>query len=301
MLPQRIVWIICTLLVSTIINCVPTEDISSAEINKIMSPEEQNLFNETNQALDTINDPDNKFNTQLMKLYTIITKNKKKSKKFKKSKDPKETTQTVLFHIISQSEYLLSITLQSKSFQDTNNHNNDIDLQILSDMFQDLETLKIYAESDMTYQKKYWYLQFLGVSLDNTVLTYIKYKLWYINHYKTRFEQNGEIPNLRKLARTIREVKYSLDSRGATLELIGRKNINELVSITSTTVGSKSTTENDIKYLQDGGVNILKGLAFTTMCFAANLTFCTVALSGLLSVEVLIWLAILSRTLTVEW
>lgn len=301
MLPQRIVWIICIFLVCTVSKGAPTKDIHSDEINKIISPEEQNLFDETDQILDAINDPDNKFNTQLMKLFTIITKNKKGSKKSKKSNDPKETTQTVLFQIISQSEYLLSVTLQSESFQNSNSPNNDIDLQLLSNMFQDLETLKIYAESDMTYQKKYWYLQYLGVSLDNTVLTYIKYKLWYINHYKTRFEQKGEIPNLRKLTRTIREVKYSLDSRGATLELIGRKNINELVSITSNTVGSKSTPENDIKYLQDGGINILKGLAFTTMCFAANLTFCTVTLSGLLSVEVLIWLAILSRTLTVEW
>ncbi|CAL9729308.1 hypothetical protein MOUN0_G03598 [Monosporozyma unispora] len=297
---QKIIWLVCFLIFSSIVSSIPTENISFDEAKELISPEEQDLFNETSQILTTIDDPEDKFNTQLMKLVTIITKNKKKTKS-KKVKQPIETTQSVLHQVIFQSEFLLSVTLQSSEVQNKGNNKNDIDLQLLSNMFQDLETLKMYAESDMTYEKKYWYLKFLGVSLDNTVTTYIKYKLWYINHYKTQFDSKSEIPNLRKLARTIREVKYALDSKVAALELIGRKNISELVFITSETVGSKSTVGNDIKYLQEGGINILKGLAFTTMCFAANLTFCTVTLSGLLSVEVLIWLAILSRTLTVEW
>lgn len=297
---QKIIWLVCFLIFSSIVSSIPTENISFDEAKELISPEEQDLFNETSQILTTIDDPEDKFNTQLMKLVTIITKNKKKTKS-KKVKQPIETTQSGLHQVIFQSEFLLSVTLQSSEVQNKGNNKNDIDLQLLSNMFQDLETLKMYAESDMTYEKKYWYLKFLGVSLDNTVTTYIKYKLWYINHYKTQFDSKSEIPNLRKLARTIREVKYALDSKVAALELIGRKNISELVFITSETVGSKSTVGNDIKYLQEGGINILKGLAFTTMCFAANLTFCTVTLSGLLSVEVLIWLAILSRTLTVEW
>lgn len=285
----------------TLVDTLPTERVLKEKLDNLMTTEEEFICNETNDILLEADDSKDHFNTELIKLYNIVT-NTKGILSNKKKKHQKDTIKTVLNDIIIETKYLLSKILEANSFQNYNRY--DIDrksLKHLSKILQDLEILETYYESDMIYEKKYWYLQFLGVSLDNSVLAYIKYKYWYIKHYKTKFDKLGEVPNLKNLGRTVREIRYALDSKFAALELIGRKDMTELVSIVTTTIKNNPTVDKDIKYLQDGGINILKGLAFTTMCFVANLTFCTVTLGGLLSVEILIWLAILSRTITVEW
>lgn len=285
----------------TLVDTLPTKNLLKEKISNLVTIKEDTIHNDTNDLLLEVDDSKDRFNTELMKLYKIIT-DTTKIVSDKKEKNQKETIKTVLNNIIIETKYLLSKMLETNSFQKNNRHDIDTNfLKHLSKLLYDLEILDAYYENDMIYEKKYWYLQFLGVSLDNSVLAYIKYKYWYIDHYKTTFTKCGEVPKLKNLARTVREIRYALDSKFAALELIGRKDMTELVSIVTTAVKNSPTLEKDIKYLHDGGINILKGLAFTTMCFVANLTFCTITLGGLLSVEILIWLAILSRTITVEW
>lgn len=284
----------------TLVDTLPTETKHKEKPNNIINIEKESLCIEANSMLSGIKTSKDNFNTELIKIYTIIT-NTKGIFGIKRERKQKDTIQNVLNNIIIETKYLLYRILKTNSFQ---NHLYDIDmksLEHLSKLLYDLDILETYSKNNIMYEKKYWYLQFLGVSLDNSVLTYIKYKYWYINHYKSDFDKWDELPKIKNLARTVREIKYALDSKLAALELIGRKSITELVFIVTSTVKKSSTLEKDIKYLQEGGINILKGLAFTTVCFVAKLTFCTVTLGGLLSVEILIWLAILSRTITVEW
>lgn len=227
----------------------------------------------------------------------------------------KDYFKPVIDKVVWDAEYLLSSITGRPSAKFKDNI-NEADSELIVHIFNDLETLKYHSNTANELRRNNWFQLSNVINLDTFVLRYIRYKIWYLGHYiETKTIGGEQTPDLKVIGRTIKEVRIAMDARAMTLNLIASKspsqltkkilklidipikNINEIV-----TPGNRDESIiKDIKYLEKGAMDIMKGVIWGIVCYTMELHLCASIFGGLVGIELLIWIVILSRILVIEF
>lgn len=158
----------------------------------------------------------------------------------------------------------------------------------------------------------------IGLGLEKCVYIFINYyNCISERQYESIINSNSSI-SLQEVCRSVQKVKNALESELITYQVIENMEVSELIKIIkgeytpkydSSMLGKKlshfdidddisaMTRQDDLKFVQDGTVILIKLAAYIAICFFGAFYTCVGIFSGLLTVHLIIWVMVLSRLL----